>query len=303
MEAFTIVKWDDLDQEMLYQEVKRFPEEVLDEIIEKQGTQDIPEIVVRTVFLIREKQFPGDDFLDPEDTMMRLMPSAIIEPPQKVKRIKANSAVHPPKTKEEASNFGKNLKITPEQKIKKVSGNLTFYVKIGGILSNAKNQKPSVTLEVGQVIYLWGYSFPFVVLGLSCKKLSANWKIIARPLGKDEKASINEKTQQIFRNPNRKAGASLRKGSGEWIRTGIDHLIHIVDGVLESIFNNQQKTLLEIIPKSRQEIPEEICRPKKKSAVTERKNSETSEDSEKDYGPLLNSPVSSFHYPAQKCFS
>lgn len=281
LEAFKSVKWAELSQEEVVDHVNSFPEHLLDHLIENGEKIDIPELVRRAIYAIRQVEFPGDDYTEPEDKMMAQMESALIQPPAKKKKVTKKMKIHESKSKEESVVFGKNLQIRPDQKFVRSGPKLNYYIKIGGF-SSANSKKPFVTLEVGQVLYFWGFTFPFVALGFSSSAASDNWKVIARPLSNKERTDMGTQLKEIFQHPNKKAGANLRKGSKPTIKSAIENVIYIVSGVLEEVARDQQQSLLEIIPKSQVVSPKKKHAPQSQAGKARIEISDISSDTEPD---------------------
>ena len=108
----------------------------------------------------------------------------------------------------------------------------TYYASVDG-----SSGESLVTLRVGQVVIVWGYSVPVVVLGIGSTRPSnpEKWRVFVRLL-----TSSESKTVEVdFRHPNRKAASRVAAKQRPPIRMDIDSIIHIAHNqVIEHVYEN-----------------------------------------------------------------
>ena len=292
MEKFLKTDWFAVSESDAFDLVLKHPSSTLNAIIEKTINEEkinLPEFILRTVFAIQKVDYPGDDFEEPEDTQLTQ------EPPQKIRKIKKKSQIKKTYTKEEKSIFKKNMLINGEKKGEVVAKSSVYYLKIGGSIPNAGKRDMVTTIEVGQVVYLWQYTFPCLILGFITQhkpKESVGWKVACRPLNQLETQEMNEIKPQSFSHPNSKAGSKISKAQKQIFRTSVTSIIYILDGVLAEAYNNQAKIMEAIIPKVASKHPRSKKKPK-----GERKNEEPDYTTESDDDLKQPSAAEVFNFP------
>lgn len=138
----------------------------------------------------------------------------------------------------EANSIFNNLDLVPGTVPRPLTHkSTTYYAFVNGEPRGGTSKPRSVTLRIGQVVVVWGYSVPVVVLGIGSTRPNnpEKWRVFVRLLTPTESQTVTVD----YRHPNRKAASKVAAKQRPPIRMDIDSVIHIAEGqIIQQVADN-----------------------------------------------------------------
>lgn len=139
----------------------------------------------------------------------------------------------------EANSIFNNLDLVPGTVPRPLTHkSTTYYAFVNGEpRGSTGNKRRSFTLRIGQVVVVWGYSVPVVVLGIGSTRPNnpEKWRVFVRLLTTTESQTVTVD----YRHPNRKAASKVAAKQRPPIRMDIDSVIHIAEGqIIQQVADN-----------------------------------------------------------------